>query len=120
MISMKTPALSLVGLVALAFVSGGGARTHGASNPPWLKTAERSTLSHVFGGAKPIKTSYVNYPNKIAVVWKFDHAVTCRLCSAPQGSAVGGRIIRISFDRSTHRWTGALRACSTMQVCLRR
>ena len=120
---MKKLALwsSLLGaaLLALAVVGGVAARPD-QTNPPWLKTAERTTLARVFGGAKPVTTAHVMYPNKIAVVWRFDHPVVCRLCSAPQGSAVGGRIIRVSFDRSTHRWTGALRACTTLAICLRR
>src|SRR4051794_25319509 len=45
--------------------------------PRWLATAERSLLVRTFGGSKPVRTHYISYPKKIAVVFEFSHVVIC-------------------------------------------
>jgi hypothetical protein len=84
----------------------------GRSNPttvlPWLRAAEQRTLQRVFGGARPVRTIYLAYPRKIAVVFEFDHVVICGACSAPSNASLPrGRVIRVSFDRGTHQLGGA-------------
>jgi hypothetical protein len=69
--------------------------------PQWLKARERQTLRSMFGGAEPLRTHYLWYPRKIAVVWEFDHFVNCLRCSHPPGTRTGGKVIRVSFDRVT-------------------
>jgi hypothetical protein len=82
--------------------------------PSWLASAERQTLSRVFGGARPVQTRLIAYPKKIAVVWMFDRVVICGMCSAPSSASLPrGRVIRVSYDRHTH----VLRAADGMRFC---
>jgi hypothetical protein len=85
--------------------------------PRWLLDAERVLLARTFGHAKPVRVSYIPYPKKIAVVFEFAHVVICGLCSSPTAaSQPRGRVIRVSFDRRTHRLGGA-RDGWAMQFC---
>ncbi len=74
-----------------------------------------------FGNAKPRQTVYLPYPKKIAVVFQFAHVVICgpSLCGSP-GSAdePRGRVIRISFDRSTHTLNDSYRFCEAVGAAL--
>jgi hypothetical protein len=94
--------------------------------PHWLRVTEKQTLNRVFGGTHPVRTHYLRYPQKIAVVWEFKRVVACRLCSSPSGALAGGRVIRVSFDRQTHRLNGAMEFCEARgstpnrALCLRR
>ena len=87
--------------------------------PRWLVGAEHSLLGRVFENARPVHVVYIPYPKKIAVVFEFDHVVICRACSSPTSSdQPRGRVIRVSFDRHTHRLSGAndgwaMRFCET-------
>jgi hypothetical protein len=91
----------------------------GENAPAWLQTSEDDPLRAVYGGATPVHTDYVFYPRKIAVVFEFDHVVVCRACSAPSNADLPhGKILRISFDRRTHRAGGALRFCLSRRACL--
>jgi hypothetical protein len=82
--------------------------------PSWLASAERQTLNRVFGGARPVQTRPIAYPQKIAVVWMFDRVVICGMCSAPSNASLPrGRVIRVSYDRNTH----VLRAADGMRFC---
>lgn len=109
--------LLLVGLLSVAVLAAWGTPTAlavKASPPRWLAAAERQTLQRVFGGARPIDTYLIGYPNKIAVVWTFDRAVICGACSAPSNASLPrGRVIRLSFDRRTH----AVRAADGIRFC---
>jgi hypothetical protein len=93
------------------------ARPAAAHPPIWLKASEQQTLGRVFGGAKPVRTFVIPYPKKIAVVFVFDHVVVCGVCSAPSASQTPrGRVVRVSFDRATHRLGGAKNGWA-MQFC---
>jgi hypothetical protein len=87
--------------------------------PRWLLTAERSLLDRAFEHAKPIRVRYILYPKKIAVVFEFSHVVICGMCSAPTSASLPrGKVLRVSFDRRTHRLSGAsdgwaIRFCET-------
>lgn len=95
--------------------------------PHWLKGAETKTLDRVFGGAKPTRTWYASYPRKIAVIFVFNRVVICGACSAPSNASLPhGRVIRVSYDRQTHRQGNAMRFCESqgsfppLSWCLRR
>jgi hypothetical protein len=95
--------------------------------PHWLPAAEKQALDKVFGGAKPIHTYYVSYPRKIAVIFEFNHVVICRTCSGPSNASIPrGKVIRVSFDRQTHRMNGSMQFCESRgtkpsrALCLRR
>jgi hypothetical protein len=118
-------------LAALAVAACGVSAAAGArARPPrWLAAAERQTLLRVFGGARPVRTYLIGYPNKIAVVWVFDRVVICGACSAPSNASLPrGRVIRLSYDRRTHtiRAADGMRFCETRgsypprAACLRR
>jgi hypothetical protein len=106
----------LTGLLAAVTVAACGLPAAAAAKapPPWLAPAERQTLLRVFGGAQPVRTYLIGYPNKIAVVWVFDRVVVCGACSAPSNASLPrGRVIRLSYDRRTH----AVRAADGMRFC---
>lgn len=109
--------LLLVGLLSVALLAAWSIQTAlaaKASPPRWLAAAERQTLQRVFGGARPVHTYLIGYPNKIAVVWTFDRVVICGACSAPSNASLPrGRVIRLSFDRRTH----AVRAADGIRFC---
>jgi hypothetical protein len=95
--------------------------------PSWLKPAETQTLDRVFGGARPIRTWYASYPHKIAVTFVFNRVVICGACSAPSNANLPrGRAIRVSYNRQTHKESGAMRFCEStgssppLSSCLRR
>lgn len=84
----------------------------GTTIPGWVPAANRLVLEHVFGGARPVQTDYISYPHKLAVVFVFSRVVVCGACSAPSNAHLPrGRVIRFTFDRRTHRGTGALEFC---------
>jgi hypothetical protein len=107
----------VTGLLAAATVAACSVPPAAAAKAPmprWLAAAERQTLLRVFGGAHPIRTYLIGYPNKIAVVWVFDRVVVCGACSAPSNASLPrGRVIRLSYDRRTH----AVRAADGMRFC---
>lgn len=97
--------------------------------PRWLAPAEARVLERVFGGATPVRTYYLRYPQKIAVIFEFKRVVICGACSAPSNASLPrGRMIRLSFDRRTHlvRSADGLRFCEVRGMypprseCLRR
>ena len=102
---------------------------HRAPQPRWLGPAEKRFRDGVLGGARPVKTYLIPYPRKIAVVFEFDRVVICGTCSAPSNASLPrGRLVRVSFDRSTHTVLNAdgLRFCEARgssppkAECLRR
>jgi hypothetical protein len=115
--SVAARRLLLVGLLSVAVLAAWGTPTALAAKAPpprWLAAAERQTLQRVFGGAHPVETYLIGYPNKIAVVWAFDRVVICGACSAPSNALLPhGRVIRLSFDRGTH----AVRAADGIRFC---
>jgi hypothetical protein len=95
--------------------------------PQWLGAAETRTLATDFGQARPIRTDYISYPLKIAVIWQFNHVVVCNVCGGPSNATIpGGRVIRVSFGRLTHRLGNAMQFCESRgssparALCLRR
>lgn len=54
------------------------------------ETGGTAGARNFFGGAHPIRTSYIYYPRKIAVAWDFDHMVACRTCTGPPEGSPGG------------------------------
>ena len=99
--------ISLV-FAAAATACGRSRRVESAEQAPaWLKASERQTLRAVFGNARPIEVAYISYPKKIAVIWTFRRFVACGLCGSPTDRPIGGRVVRVSFDRQTHRLAGA-------------
>jgi hypothetical protein len=107
----------LTGLLAAVTVAACGVPAVAAAKAPpprWLAAAERQTLLRVFGGAHPVRTYLIGYPNKIAVVWVFERVVVCGACSAPSNASLPrGRVIRLSYDRRTH----VVRAADGMRFC---
>jgi len=101
--------LAVLALVAAMVVAPTASLAASRFMPPnWLPVAKRSLLVQTFGGAKPVRTYYISYPKKIAVVFEFNHVVVCGTCSSPTaGSQPRGRVIRVSFDRRTHQLSGA-------------
>jgi hypothetical protein len=95
--------------------------------PHWLQGAETQALDKVLGGATPSHTFYISYPNKIAVVFEFKRVVICGTCHSPSNASIPrGRVIRVSFDRRTHRLNGSMQFCESRgslpasALCLRR
>jgi hypothetical protein len=114
--------LALAGAALAA--AGAAAPKH---RPAWLAGAEQRTLARAFGGARPVRIEELWYPRKVAVVWTFDRVVVCGACSAPSNASLPrGRVIRMSFDRRTHRPGNALQFCEARGAqppptnCLRR
>jgi hypothetical protein len=95
--------------------------------PRWLMPAEIRTLDRVFGGARPITTWYKWYPHQVAVTFEFSHVVICGACSAPSNASLPrGRVIRVSYNRQTHKQGVALMFCESkgsyppLSACLQR
>ncbi len=95
--------------------------------PHWLMPAEIRTLDRVFGDARPITTWYKWYARKVAVTFEFDHVVICGACSAPSNASLPrGRVIRVGYDRQTHKQGPALMFCESkgayppLSKCLQR
>jgi hypothetical protein len=122
--------LALVAAFAGALAANSGAAVERSSLlplPRWLMPAEKLTLNRVFGGAKPTHFYYIPYPRKIAVIFEFNRVVICGACSAPSNASLPrGRLIRVSYDRQTHRMGGAMQFCEargswpSRSLCLRR
>ena len=90
------------------------ARSSSVLLPRWLVTAETQTLDRVFERAKPVHTYYVSYPRKIAVIFEFKRVVICGACSAPSNASLPrGRVIRVSYDRQTHKPGNAMQFCES-------
>jgi len=80
--------------------------------PHWLPAAQVQTLDRVFGGARPSHVVHISYPHKIAVIFEFKRVVICGACSAPSNASLPrGRVIRVSYDRRTHRQNGSMQFC---------
>lgn len=100
--------LLVAGVLAVFAAVAGAGPSKPTTEPLWLRAAEQRTLQRVFGGARPVRTIYLAYPRKIAVVFEFDHVVICGACSAPSNASLPrGRVVRVSFDRATHQLGGA-------------
>jgi len=125
--------LAVIALVAAMVVAPTASLAASRFVPPrWLAIAERSLLVRTFGGAKPVRTDYISYPTKIAVVFEFNRIVICGMCSSPTAqSQPRGKVVRASFDRRTHQISGAsdgwaMRFCEVRDgkppksLCLRR
>ena len=79
-------------------------------SPQWVRVAvakEIATFRKVFE-ANPEHVWYIEYPAKVAVTVQFDRPV--RL---PIGGP-GGRAMRFSFDRVTHRQNPEIRWCEVV------
>ncbi len=107
-------ALSLVAGILLAPAA--AAKPHDGI-PAWVEASERRAVAREFGHPTLVADFNIPYPRKIAVVLEFQQVVVCRLCSAPTNASLPhGRVVRISFDRATHRMTGTLRFCEASGV----
>lgn len=105
----------LLATVAAALLLAGAAFAKSPRYPAWLETSERQVLARVFGGAQPVAVFHIAYPHKIAVVFEFQRVVICGACSAPSNAQLPrGRVVRVSFERATHRLTGAFRFCEVV------
>jgi hypothetical protein len=108
-------ACALIAVIATAPTT--SAATSGFVPPSWLLHSERFLLVRTFGNAKPTHVYYIRYPQKIAVVFEFNHVVVCDACSHPYGVApLGGKVIRVAFDRRSHQLFGAPRSL-TIRFC---
>jgi hypothetical protein len=109
--------LFLAATLSGALTTSGVAATQGPHvlpPPRWLMPAEIRTLDRVFGGARPTTTWYKWYPHKIAVTFEFSQVVICGACSAPSNASLArGRVIRVGYDRQTHRQDGSLMFCES-------
>lgn len=100
--------VSLIAVTASAWAPMASPASTRFTPPRWLLRAERSLLDRAFEHARPTQVHYNLYPRKIAVVFEFDHAVICGMCSSPTAaSQPRGKVLRVSFDRRTHRLSGA-------------
>ncbi len=110
---LTTVVLALTGSQA-AGVSATTSRPAVLTLPRWLPAAERQALDTVFGGARPLHIYYASYPRKIAVIFEFAHVVVCHTCGGPTNTRIPrGKVIRVSFYRSTHRLTGSMQFCES-------
>jgi len=118
----------LLGLLvcSLALVPSGVAKP-GDGIPSWAAAPEKQTLARVFGNPAVVASSNIPYPRKIVVVWEFQSITVCRTCSPPSsGPRPQGRVVRVSFERHTHRLTGEMRFCEVhgitppLSACLAR
>jgi hypothetical protein len=101
---------------ALAVVPPGRAKPRDGI-PAWVGARATQTLAHVFGHPTVVASWNIPYPQKIVVVWEFQSITRCLTCSAPSdGVRPRGRVIRVSFDRRTHRLTGELRFCEVQGI----
>lgn len=108
--------LPLVAVCGLAFVPSGVAKPRDGV-PSWLAAPAQRTLARVFGHPVVVASWNIPYPRKIAVVWEFQDITVCRTCSAPSNAALPhGRVVRVSFDRRTHRLTGSMRFCEVRGI----
>jgi hypothetical protein len=105
----------LLNLIVACSVAGTGSASSRVV-PLWLKAAEARTL-HGFYGARLVHTDYVWYPRKVAVIWEFSGIEYCGSCTGSYGAKPpGGRAIRVSYDRATHRAWGEPRE-ATIGFC---
>jgi len=95
--------------------------------PAWVGASATQTLVHVFGNPAVVANWNIPYPRKIVVVWEFQSITVCRTCSPPSsGPRPQGRVVRVSFERHTHRLTGEMRFCEVhgitppLSACLAR
>jgi hypothetical protein len=95
--------------------------------PAWVGASATRTLTHVFGNPTIVANWNIPYPRKVVVVWEFQSITVCRTCSAPSNEArPKGRVVRVSFDRRSHRLTGEMRFCEVhgitppLSACLAR
>jgi hypothetical protein len=84
--------------------------------PKWLLRAGHDLLASAFQDAKPRHVYYIPYPKKIAVVFEFRRRVACGLCDSPVAQPRMARVIRVSFDRTTHQLSGASNGFA-VQLC---
>lgn len=127
---MRRARLTLLTLALAGSATGGALAAQRATLVPlphWLPGQVKHTLELVFGGAKPIHTYYISYPRKIAVIFDFNHVAICHTCSTPSNASIPrGKVIRVSFDRQTHRMNGSMQFCESRgttpprDLCLRR
>jgi hypothetical protein len=99
------------GVLSLTLVPSGVAKPHDGI-PSWVGASSARTLARVFGNPAVVGIWNIPYPRKIVVVWEFQWITVCRTCSAPSNAArPRGRVVRVSFDRGTHRLTGTMQFC---------
>jgi hypothetical protein len=85
--------------------------------PAWVGDSAAQTLAQAFGNPRVVADWNIPYPRKIVVVWEFQAVTVCRTCSAPSNRVrPRGRVVRVSFDRRTHRSTGEMRFCEVQGV----
>lgn len=104
----------LLGLGAVLVVSASSALAKPGPDglPGWLAAKERDFLATTFPHGRLVLVSHRPSRDEIAVVFEFQDVVLCRMCTHPRGaSAPHGRVVRVTFDRSTRRRTGPLRFC---------
>ena len=115
---MRSRSLMLLVLLVcgLAFVPSGVAKPRDGI-PSWVAAPAKQTLARVFGNPVVVANWNIPYPRKIVVVWEFQWITVCRTCSAPSNAArPRGRVVRVSFDRRTHRLTGEMRFCEVRGI----
>jgi hypothetical protein len=115
---MRSRSLLLLVLLAcmLALVPSGVAKPRDGI-PSWVAAPEKQTLARLFGNPAVVANWNIPYPRKIVVVWEFQWITVCRTCSAPSNAArPRGRVVRVSFDRRTHRLTGEMRFCEVRGI----
>ena len=102
--------------VALAVSPSGTAKPRDGI-PAWVGASATRTLARVFGNPTVVANWNIPYPRKIVVVWEFQSITVCRTCSATSNRGQPkGRVVRVSFDRRTHRLTGEVRFCEVRGI----
>jgi hypothetical protein len=113
----RFPSLAVANVVLALAVADTSSRAATRFHAPlWLVRAEQSLLARDFAGARPERTYYIPYPRKIAVIFEFAHPVRCGLCPSLSSAPPLVRMVRVSFDRRTHRLGGA-RDGFAIRVC---
>ncbi len=115
---VRSRTVLLLVLVAFAFVvAPSGTAKPRDGIPAWVGASATHTLTHVFGNPTVVANWNIPYPRKVVVVWEFQWITVCRTCSAPSNATrPRGRVVRVSFDRRTHRITSDMRFCEVHGV----
>jgi hypothetical protein len=100
----------LVALAIAGAIMAAAAPTQAQPSPPaWLGKAS-TELVYAFGTENvPVRITTLWYPRRFALVFEFDHTVSCSACSHKANvSQARGQVIRFTFNRRTHRRTATM------------
>jgi hypothetical protein len=125
--SLTIVAFTVIGLmVAAAKAPIAPSSTGAAAPPPWLARAEHRFLQGFPTVKRPMHTYRFYGKKAITVVFEFRAVAVCGGCSAPSNADLPrGKMVRILFDRRSHKAVGPLEFCGAdgnvprREACLR-